>query len=365
MPTKANVVVLDINPGPLKIMELELPDPGPYQVVVKQFASGVCHSQLHQMHKPRKTARVLGHESTGMVVALGSKVKHVKEGDMVLVTWVPRDKAQIPRKVKWASVQLPDGSVAASGNIFTWADNTIADEQYVVKVPPHTKHDVTSIIGCAVITGAGAVENTAAVMPGDSVAIFGVGGVGLSAVIAAKQIGANPIIVVDLNEEKLKFALRFGATHMINSSETDPVKAIHDLTPVPGQYDNLKQPVAGADFVFDCVGIQKTMTEVVLAVRSSNFGAKSGGTAVLVGIPMEEAVLDAKDLMRNEKKFIGSIGGSCQPDRDLPKYLKWYEDGILDLDSLVTARYSLSQINEATRMLEKGLIKGRAILEFD
>ena len=139
---------------------------------------------------------------------------------------------------------------------------------------------------------------------------------------------------------------------------------IHELTLASGQYDNLKEPVSGVDFGFDCIGIQKTMKQVVLAARSSYFGVKSGGTAVLVGVPMVEAVLDAKDLMRNEKKFIGSIGGSCQPDRDLPKYLKWFEDGILDLQSMVTARYSLSQINEATSMLEKGLIKGRAILEF-
>lgn len=365
MPTKTNVAVLGINPGPLKIMELELPDPAPHQVVIKQFASGICHSQLHQMHNPRKTSRVLGHESTGMVVALGREVKHVKEGDMVIVTWLPRNKTQIHRKVEWSSVQLPDGSFATSSNIFTWADNTIVDEQYVVKVPPHTNHDVTSIIGCAVITGAGAVENTADVKLGDSVAIFGVGGVGLSAVVAAKQIGANPIIAVDLNEEKLKFALRFGATHTINANETDPVKAIHEITPVPGQYDNLKEPVSGADFVFDCIGIEKTMTQVVLAARTSYFGVKSGGTAVLVGVPMVEAVLDAKDLMRNEKKFIGSIGGSCQPDRDLPKYLKWFEDGILDLESMVTARFSLSQINEATSLLARGLITGRAILVFE
>ena len=364
MPIKTNVAVLGINPGPLKIMEVELPDPGPHQVVVKQYASGICHSQLHQMQRPRKTAQALGHESTGSVVMLGSEVRHVKEGDMVIVTWIPRDKVNIPRKVEWSSVNLPDGSVATTSNIFTWAEYTIVDEQYVVKVPPQTKHDVTSIIGCAVITGAGAVENTVTVKPGNSVAIFGIGGVGLSAIVAAKQFKANPIIAVDLNKEKLNFALRFGATHTVNASINDPVKKIHELTPVPGQYDNAKQPVSGADYVFDCIGVQKTMKQVVQAARSSYFGVKSGGSAVLVGVPMEDAVLDAKDLMRNEKKFIGSIGGSCHPDRDLPKYLKWYHDGILDLDSMVTARYSLSQINEATSMLEKGLIKGRAILEF-
>tara|TARA_B100000945_G_scaffold317087_1_gene319255 strand:+ start:395 stop:1492 length:1098 start_codon:yes stop_codon:yes gene_type:complete len=364
MPIKTNLAVLGINHGPLKIMEVDLPDPDPYQVVVKQYASGICHSQLHQMQRPRKTPQLMGHESTGSVVKLGSEVRHVQEGDMVIVTWIPRDKVNISRKVQWSSVNLPDGSLATTSNIFTWSEYTILDEQYVVKVPSKTKRDVTSIIGCAVITGAGAVDNTANVKPGNSVAIFGIGGVGLSAIVAAKQIGANPIIAVDLNTEKLELALRFGATHSVNASINDPVKKIHELTPVSGQYDNAKKPVSGADFVFDCVGIQETMKQVVKAARSSNFSVKSGGVAVLVGVPMEDAVLDAKDIMRNEKKFIGSIGGSCQPDRALPKYLKWYHDGILDLESMVTARYSLSQINEATSMLEKGLIKGRAILEF-
>ena len=208
MPIKTNVAVLGINPGPLKIMEVELPDPGPHQVVVKQYASGICHSQLHQMQRPRKTAQALGHESTGSVVMLGSEVRHVKEGDMVIVTWIPRDKVIIPRKVQWSSVILPDGSVASTSNIFTWAEYTIVDEQYVVKVPPQTKHDVTSIIGCAVITGAGAVENTVTVKPGNSVAIFGVGGVGLSAIVAAKQFMANPIDPCPLGSSRFLKACR-------------------------------------------------------------------------------------------------------------------------------------------------------------
>lgn len=364
MPTPARVVVLPADDGPLQVLDLELPDPGPHQVVVKQFASGVCHSQLHQIHTPRQSPVVLGHESTGIVLHTGSEVTNVAAGDTVMVTWVPRDAAAATRNPEPAVLTLPDGSTASSQNVFTWADTTIADEQYVVKVDSNIEKEVTAIIGCAVMTGAGAVENTASVQKGDSVAIFGVGGVGLSAVVAAKKLGAHPIIAVDLDEEKLAFAKEFGATHTINAGETDPVAAIKALTPQSERLTMFEGEVSGADFVFDCIGLKQTMEQIVPAARTGFFGAAPGGTAVLVGVPMTPVELNAMDMLINEKKFIGSIGGSCSPDRDFSKYLAWYKDGSLNLDSMVTARYSIDDINEATRALAAGEIAGRAILVF-
>ncbi len=364
MPTPARVVVLPADDGPLQVVEIDLPDPGPDQIIVKQFASGVCHSQLHQMHTPRRSPVVLGHESTGIVTQKGSQVSHVSEGDTVMVTWVPRDATAASRNPDAAVLKLPDGSTAISQNVFTWADTTIADEQYVVKVNPNIQKEVTAIIGCAVMTGAGAVENTAGVKQGDSVAIFGVGGVGLSAVVAAKKLGAHPIIAVDLDEEKLAFAKEFGATHTVNAGETDPVAAIKALTPQPGRQTMYEGEVSGADFVFDCIGLKQTMEQIVPAARTGFFGAQPGGTAVLVGVPTTQVELKAIDMLVNEKKFIGSIGGSCSPDRDFSKYLQWYAEGSLNLDSMVTARYSIDDINEATRALAAGKIAGRAILVF-
>lgn len=364
MPTPARVIVLPADDGPLKVVDVELPDPAPHQVIVKQYASGVCHSQLHQMHTPRQSPVVLGHESTGIVLQIGSAVTHVKEGDTVMVTWVPRDANAATRDPDRAELKLADGSTAVSQNVFTWADTTIADEQFVVKVDANIEKEVTSIIGCAVMTGAGAVENTAAVKEGDSVAIFGVGGVGLSAVVAAKKLGANPIIAIDLDDEKLAFAKEFGATHTINAGATDPVAAIKALTTHPDRSTMFEGPVSGADFVFDCIGLKQTMEQIVPAVRSGHFGAEPGGTAVLVGVPMTSVELNATDMLINEKKFIGSIGGSCSPDRDFSKYLEWYAEGSLNLDAMVTARYSIDDINEATRALAAGEIAGRAILVF-
>jgi Zn-dependent alcohol dehydrogenase len=362
MPTPAHVVVLPKEPGPLEVVAIDLPDPGPYQVVVKQFASGVCHSQLHQMHTPRPYPVLLGHESTGIVLHTGSEVTHVQEGDMVMVTWVPRDAANTDRAPEAATLTLADGTVAVSQNVFTWADNTIADEQYVVKVADDTNRDVTAIIGCAVMTGAGAVENTANVKAGESVVIFGVGGVGLSAVVAAKAVGANPIIAVDLDDKKLAFAVKFGATHTINAATGDTLAQIRALTTNPAKRSMMGQPVSGADYAFDCIGLKQTMEQIVPAVRSGFFGAEPGGTAVLVGVPQTKVELNAIDILLNEKKFIGSIGGSCSPDRDFPKYLDWYKEGKLDLEAMVTERFALADINAAATALEKGQISGRAIL---
>jgi Zn-dependent alcohol dehydrogenase len=347
----------------LRIEEVSLPDPAPTQVLVKQYASGICHSQLHQMHRPRKTPVLLGHESTGVVLKTGAQVNHVAEGDLVLVTWVPRNASAAASPPTAAELAVSDGT-AHSNNVFTWADHTLADQQYVVKVDPHIKTDVTAIIGCAVMTGAGAVINTARVQRGQSVAIFGVGGVGLSAVVGARIAGADPIIAIDLDDAKLEFARRFGATHGINASAEDPVAAIHALTTKSDKFTFMQTPVSGADFAFDCIGIEQTMQQILPACRSGQFGVADGGTGVLVGVPNSNVELNASDVLMNEKHFIGSIGGSCAPDRDFPRFLEWQENGDLDLDAMVTARYRLDQINEATSALEAGEITGRAILQF-
>jgi Zn-dependent alcohol dehydrogenase len=366
VPTPARVVVLPDAPGPLRVEEIDLPDPGPHQVVVKQYASGVCHSQLHQMHGARTAPTVLGHESTGVVLAAGSAVTHVSEGDRVLVTWVPRSPEVTTRRAEAATLQLAGGKVAVSQNVFTWADHTIADEQFVVSLPDGVATDVTSIIGCAVMTGAGAVLHTAGVKAGESVAVIGVGGVGLSAIVAAKVLGADPIIAVDLSAEKLETAKRFGANQFVNAATTDAVEGIRSITADPtGRTDFRGQPLAGADWVFDCIGLPATMAQIVPAARSGTFGVERGGTGVLVGVPRGDVTLNAIDVLLNEKRFIGSIGGSCHPDRDFPVFLEWYADGRLDLDALVTARYALDDINTATTDLEEGRIEGRAILVFE
>lgn len=363
MPTPARVAVVPQEMGqPLRIEDVELPDPGPTDVVVRQFASGVCHSQLYEIHNPRASDVVLGHEATGEVVAAGSEVSHVAPGDRVFVTWLPRGVQPPDRRPMPAQVTQGDGTVATSQGVFTWTDHTIADEIFIVPLPDDAPADVTAIVGCAVMTGAGAVMNTARVTPGSSVAVFGVGGVGCSALSAAKALGADPVIAVDITEEKLEFALCHGATIGVNASECDPVARIHELTPREG-LDLMGMPCSGVDFAFDCVGA--AVAQVVPSLRSKRWATDERAVAVLVGIPSVAPDIDIGSIMMQEQHLTGSIGGTSHPERDFPIFMDWYRRGDLDLDGLVTQRFALDEINEAVDALDNGRIAGRSILVFD
>jgi len=363
MPTAARIVVAPVE-GDLYVADVALPDPGPRQVVVRQYASGVCHSQLHQLHGVRRRPILLGHESTGVVVAAGSEVTHVAEGDTVLVTWVPRSRAEAARWHGGLTLDVGGGVQATTSDVFTWGDHTIVDQSLVVQVPPTIDTHVTAIIGCAVMTGAGAVMHTAGVRAGQSVAVFGVGGVGLSAVVAAAVAGADPIIAVDLDPAKLDFARRFGATHGVDASGGDAVEQIRALTADRSRIAFRGAPMTGVDWAFDCIGVRATMEQIVAAARPGVLGGEPGGTAVLVGVPQTTVELPAVEMLIGEKRFIGSIGGSCSPDEDFPVFLQWHAEGRLDLDALVTERFSIDEINEACAALTEGRISGRAILDF-
>jgi Zn-dependent alcohol dehydrogenase len=359
MSVSGRIAVLPAGKRALEIRDVTFPDPEPYQVIVRQYASGVCHSQLHQIHSERTADQVLGHESTGVVEAVGSAVEHVKPGDTVLVTWIHRSEQPVYRKPEGANLNFADGSSAATFNVFTWGTHTVADEQYVVKAPAGTPLYSGAIIGCAVMTGAGAVLHSAEVPAGKSVAVWGVGGVGLSAIAAASISGANPVIAVDLDDEKLEMAKRFGATLTVNAKKTDAVEEVRRLTP-----GDRPDELGGVDFAFDCIGRVIATQQALAATRRGHFGQSRGGSAYLVGVPTEQVLVNSSDLLLGEKRFIGSLGGSCTPDVDFPVFVDWYKSGKLDLDNLVTARYRLDDINQACDDLNAGKIAGRAILDF-
>ncbi len=338
--------------GDLILDEIDLPDPGPDQVTVKLYSSGVCHSQLHQMHNGAlDRPLLLGHEGTGVVTRIGSNVTHLKVGDLCIVTWVPRTpiRGAAPRSVTGATFQ----GQSAHGVVYTWARDVQVSGELVVKIANDQPRDLSCIVGCAVLTGAGAVLHTAGVRAGQSVAVFGAGGVGLSAIQAAAIVGAYPIIAVDLDDKKLEFARQFGATHTVNASgNTDPVMAVRDLTR------------GGVDYAFDAIGRQRTIEQILQATRSGGVGADNfGGTAVLIGIPQEKVTLDPALFTSGQRIFRGSLGAAF-PDRDFGMYLRWYQEGRFPLDRLITRRYRLEQINEACHDLHSGAILGRAILEY-
>jgi Zn-dependent alcohol dehydrogenase len=364
MSVTARIAVLRGSGGLLAIEEVVLPEPLPHQVVVRQYATGICHTQLHQMHGHRGGSLLLGHESTGVVLAAGAEVTAAQVGDKVVVTWIPC-RPLAGRAIEQPGIVLGDGSrPRVSNGVFTWADHTVIDEVLISPLPADAPADVASVVGCAVMTGAGAVIRTAGVTAGQSVAVFGVGGVGVSAIGAAAVSGASPIIAVDLDPEKLELARRFGATHLIDATQEDAVKAIRAITRRDGEVDLAGRPVEGVDFAFDCIGARQTMQQILDAVRYGRSGDDASGTAILVGMPQGSIELDTKSIFRG-KGYRGSIAGGCVPDRDFPIFLDWHAAGLFDLAALVTARYPLDEINVATTALAEGKVLGRAVIEFD
>jgi Zn-dependent alcohol dehydrogenase len=364
MAIKCRAAILVEPNKPLVVDEVELPDPGPDQVMAKLFASGVCHSQIHTMRRGARPGQrlpaLLGHESTGVVIAKGRDVKHVREGDHVITTWVDRnnsttdqplvahalnDRAQFA--AKWRGKDV-------SHSAATWAEYALAQQRMVVAMPNDMPTDATAIIGCAVMTGAGAIVNTLAVRPGQSVAVFGAGGIGLCAVSAAAIVDAYPIIAVDIIEEKLQFARRFGATHTVNARAVDAVQAIREVT------------AGGVDYAIDAIGLPQTQEQILRAVKPGYSGLSRGGTALLIGItpPDAKASLDTSLFIGN-RSFTRTSGGDCRPDRDFPIFLRWYGEGKLKLDDLITNHYKLDQINSAVDDLEHGRILGRGILTYN
>jgi Zn-dependent alcohol dehydrogenase len=351
--TTRAAVMVEHNNG-VVVEEIILDDPQGSEVLVKLFATGICHSQLHQLTWPhQRTPGILGHEGTGVVLKIGSDVTHLKEGDHCMLTWVPRDAT--PDSPAPANTMFTfRGEHNEAGNCYTWAEHALVDQQMVLPLPKDVTTASTSIVGCATVTGVGAVLNTADVQKGQSVAVIGVGGVGINVIAGAKIAGANPIIAVDLTDDKLEYAKKFGATHTVNASETDAVKAIQELTG------------GGADYAFDAIGGPVTTPQILNAVRAGATGINRGGVAVVVGMPQENFTINQWAFPIGEKSLIGSFGGSSHPDVDYPEYIEYFKNGQLPLDEMVTTTYtSLDDIHEGIRALAAGEIRGRSIIVFE
>ncbi|MEN2738447.1 zinc-binding dehydrogenase [Microbacterium sp. X-17] len=347
----ARLAVLPPGRKELELETVDLPEPGPWEVVIEQQAFGICHSQLDLIDNPsRAEPLVIGHESAGVVVATGENVTHVQPGDDVLLTWLPRDPSA-SRAPGASRIPLRDGRVAVTHNVFAWGTHAVVDEQYVVTAPAGLSPDLTSIIGCAVMTGAGSVLNAAGDVSGRSVAVWGLGGVGLAALSGAHALGASSLIAVDIHDEKLEVARSMGATHVVNARTDDPEAVIRQLTGGPG-----------VDVGFDCTGIGENLARSLGAVRAGVAGRGAGGTLVLVGAPRAPFSFNGMQLLSTSKTLIGALGGLCSPDRDFPVFAEWANRGDLRLDELVTNRYSLSELDEGIQDLRAGRVVGRAVV---
>jgi S-(hydroxymethyl)glutathione dehydrogenase / alcohol dehydrogenase len=357
MAVEAKIAVLPVGDQTLQFRHARL-EPGPFEVVVKQTSFGVCHSQLDRVYSstPHETALVLGHESVGTVAAVGPDVDYVGVGDPVFTTWIPRSPLD-GRAPRPSRVVFPDGSEARTHNTFTWGTHAMLDEQYVVKAPADVPADLGTVIGCALMTGAGSVLNSADVQAGQTVAVWGAGGVGLCAVAAAAIRGAAAIIAIDIDDDKLALARRFGATALVNAKEADPAKAVRDLTAHP-------DGTRGADVCLDCTGLGANIPVSLAAVRPGIRGSgRRGGVNVLVGIPRVPFELHAMDLINGEKALLGCVGGGCDLERDFATFVGWTRDSRFDPTALVTNRYPLADLNTAVDDLHHGRVLGRAVIE--
>jgi NDMA-dependent alcohol dehydrogenase len=338
---------------PLGLEDVELAAPGPGEVEVRLAASGVCHSDWNVVTgaTPNPLPAVLGHEGAGVVEAIGEGVTTLAEGDHVILSWLPACgrcfycTAGRPALCDVAMEDmfrgtLPGGGLRLSrdgeplyhyGYLSTFAERCIVPEGCCVRIRMDAPLDVAALVGCAVMTGVGAVVNRAAVEPGSAVVVFGAGGVGLSAVIGARLAGARAIVAADPVPFKRETALELGATHAVDPAADDVADLLRELT--DGR---------GADYAFDTAGALGVVAQAYEAVRR-------GGTIVAVGIPPVGATADlpAADLPRDEKVVTGSFYGSCRPQTDMPLVLELFMEGRLPLDRLVTRTYRLEEVNDA------------------
>jgi len=343
-PEQSLAAVLVETAQPLRAVHLTLPSLKPGQVLVNVAYSGICHTQLHEALGHRGQDRYLphamGHEGSGIVAAVSDGVKKVKVGDRVVLSWLKGSGADVP-----STVYHSEFGPVNSGAVATFMTKTVVAENRVTPISGDMPLREAALLGCAIPTGAGAVLNAGDVHAGDSVVIWGVGGIGLCAVLAAAMVGANPIIAVDVYEHKLEMAKSFGATHSVNARTIDPVMGITECT--GGQ---------GVDFAIECAGLKTTIEAAFRAIRAG------GGLCILVGHPPNGTLIeiDPFDLIRG-KRIMGTWGGESQMDRDIPFYVSRFMEGKLPWGRLITHEYPLAQVNQALQDLAEGKV-GRALL---
>ncbi|MBX6383355.1 MAG: S-(hydroxymethyl)mycothiol dehydrogenase [Microbispora sp.] len=352
MPYEVQGVVARGKGQPVTLETVLVPDPGPGEAVVKVQACGVCHTDLHYREGGINDdfPFLLGHEAAGVVEAVGEGVTDVAPGDYVILNWraVCGACRACLRGRPWycfnthnatQKMTLADGTVLSPAlGIGAFLEKTLVAAGQCTKVNPAAKPAVAGLLGCGVMAGLGAAINTGGVTRGDKVAVIGCGGVGDAAIAGAHLAGATTIIAVDVDDTKLEWARRFGATHTVNSRTTDPVEAIRELT---GGF--------GADVVIEAVGRPETY-------KQAFYARDLAGTVVLVGVPTPEMTLELPllDVFGRGGALKSSWYGDCLPSRDFPMLVSLYRQGRLDLDAFVTETIALDQVEEAFEKMHRG-----------
>ena len=344
---------------PMSIEELDLAKPGERELLVQVRAASLCHSDLSTINgdRPRQMPMVLGHEAAGVVVECGPGVHDLKPGDRVVMVFAPScgecvackeghpGRCEPGQKANGAGTLLGGGirlsqrgqPVYHHVGVSAFADHCVVNRGSAVKIDDKLPFDEAALFGCAVLTGVGAALNTAQVFPGARVAVVGLGGVGLNALLGALVAGASQLVAIDVHDDKLALAKKLGATDTVNAKDADAIQKVKDLTG------------GGVDFAFEMAGSVQAME---LAYRIT----RRGGTTVTAGLPHPDArwPLQHVNLTAEERTVKGSYMGSCVPPRDMPRYIELFRKGMLPVDKLMSDHIKLEDINIGFDRLASG-----------
>ncbi|WP_312900485.1 Zn-dependent alcohol dehydrogenase [Chryseobacterium taichungense] len=353
--------------GVFHTVDIEIDSPKGMEVLVSIKASGLCHSDLHIRDKGYGYAFpvILGHELAGVVEAVGDAVTEFKVGDHVVgcliqycghcrnclqgKTYLCEHPEETLRKEGEGERIFLKDKTTKLNQIFGlggFAEKALVHQYQLAKIPDEMPFKQACILGCGTVTGAGAIINTAHIRPGDSVAIIGTGGVGLNAISGAKVAGATTIIAIDIADDKLEFAKKFGATHLVNSKKEDPVAKVKEITD------------GGVDAAFEVIGFKVTSEQAFHMTRK-------GGGAYIIGMAKPGTAIEVEsieELMGQSKHLEGVIMGSTNHKRDIPMYAALYLQGRLNLDDLIYQEISLDQVQDAYDQLAEGKIIGRSVI---
>ena len=344
---------------PLNIEEVELAPPDERELLIQVKAAGLCHSDLSTINgdRPRQTPMVLGHEAAGVVAEVGKGITDLAVGDHVVMIFAPSCGECLPCKEGYPARCEPGQKANGAGTLLgggirlsqngkplyhhtgvsAFAEYAVVNRGSVVKVDATLPFDEAAMFGCAVLTGVGSALNTAKVFPGATVAVVGLGGVGLNALLGAAAAGASQIIAIDVHDDKLALAQQLGASAVVNAKDPDLVQKVKDMTN------------GGVDFGFEMAGSVQAMETAYRVTRR-------GGTTVTAGLPHPDArwAVQHVHMTAEERTIKGSYIGSCVPPRDLPRYVEMYRRGRLPVNKLMSAHLALDQINEGFDALAAG-----------
>ena len=348
----------------LRIEDVRIDDPGPHEVVVRTAATGVCHSDLHILEGslPSALPTVLGHEPAGVVEAVGAEVRHVGPGDHVIGClsafcgtceycvggrpYLCEGAATMRRPDEPPRLAKNGEAITQFAHLSAFAERMLVHENALVRIRRDVPLDRVALIGCGVTTGLGAVFNRARVRAGQSAAVIGCGGIGLSVVQGCRIAGAGRIVAVDTVAWKLDLARRLGATDVVNAAEGNPVPPVVEMTS------------GGVDYAFEAIGSPATVRQAVRMTRK-------GGTTVMIGVvPAGTSVeLPGADIVLREKTLLGCMMGSNRFRTDMPRYVELYRSGQLRLDEMISARLPLERVNDAFEAMRRGTA-ARSVIVF-